>query len=345
MTRKETLDAALTCVLKDRNATHGEPEDSFALISKFWSSYTGYEIQPHDVAIMMSLMKIARLKFSPDNDDNWVDVAGYAACGAEVTPMKPDNTTLIENLKKEADTMRSVIASQVFIKKPGFVNGEQFDADYYLRGPQTGKSNYENYHWMEERTIAYAKRMTKHLGATCGQSIHDIGCARGYLVKAMRMIGFIATGHDISKWAISHGDLDVADSIYRSKGIPHDVSSLRVDWYHCKDVLEHMSSYDIIDLVRHAIGHADRGMLIIVPLVGGDGEYIYPPDRRDSTHIQKMNLDGWLRFLEKSLEHLNNQITIEASYHIPGLRSASDSYPFSTGFFTIRRLISCLPSE
>lgn len=84
MNRKETLDRAAECVLKDRQATHGKPEDSFALISKFWSAYLGIEVKDYQVAVLLGLLKIARLKFNPTNEDNWVDSAGYAACGAEL---------------------------------------------------------------------------------------------------------------------------------------------------------------------------------------------------------------------------------------------------------------------
>jgi len=40
-------------------------------------------LKPHDVALMMALLKIARLKGNPIHGDSWVDLAGYAACGAE----------------------------------------------------------------------------------------------------------------------------------------------------------------------------------------------------------------------------------------------------------------------
>lgn len=84
MNRKETLDRAAECVLKDRQNPHGPPEDSFALVAKFWSTYLGVEIKDYQVPVLLGLLKIARLKFSPDNEDNWVDMAGYAACGAEL---------------------------------------------------------------------------------------------------------------------------------------------------------------------------------------------------------------------------------------------------------------------
>ena len=83
MTRKEILEQAAIIVTQDRNATHGEPENSFAVIADLWSTYLNLTIAPHDVAVLMALLKIARLKTNPTNMDNWIDLAGYAACGAE----------------------------------------------------------------------------------------------------------------------------------------------------------------------------------------------------------------------------------------------------------------------
>ena len=84
MTRQECLDAAAKAVLKDRAREYGDgPEDSFSTIAGMWSAYLGRPVSSADVACMMALLKIARLKANPHHADSWVDIAGYAACGAE----------------------------------------------------------------------------------------------------------------------------------------------------------------------------------------------------------------------------------------------------------------------
>ena len=83
MTRKECLEQAMGCVLRDRQKQYGEPEDCFETIAMMWSAYLGKIIQGWDVATMMALLKIARIKANPAHADNWCDLAGYAACGAE----------------------------------------------------------------------------------------------------------------------------------------------------------------------------------------------------------------------------------------------------------------------
>lgn len=84
MKRAELLATASDVVGKDRQATHGRPEDSFTRIARMWSAYLDIEVQPHDVAALMVLLKLARIRENPTHDDNWIDLAGYAACGSEV---------------------------------------------------------------------------------------------------------------------------------------------------------------------------------------------------------------------------------------------------------------------
>lgn len=83
MRRVGVLREAELIVTQDRNASYGEPEDSFRLIAKLWADYLGTEILTEDVPAMMVLLKIARLRAS-NKQDNWIDIAGYAACGGEV---------------------------------------------------------------------------------------------------------------------------------------------------------------------------------------------------------------------------------------------------------------------
>lgn len=104
-TRKDVLDAAERCVNGDREQDYGSPEDNFRTIAKMWSAYlsaapcmedletaiTGVvlgpkivNLTPYDVAAMLALLKIARIASGHSKADNWVDLAGYAACGGEL---------------------------------------------------------------------------------------------------------------------------------------------------------------------------------------------------------------------------------------------------------------------
>ena len=84
MTREEILDAAKQCVCGNREQDYGSPEDNFKRIADLWGDYSGYPFTPQDVAAMLALLKIARIASGHAKADNWIDLAGYAACGGEI---------------------------------------------------------------------------------------------------------------------------------------------------------------------------------------------------------------------------------------------------------------------
>lgn len=96
MTRSECLKAAESAVNGERDEKYGKPESNFGTIAILWTTYFDrvskgrpYKIfESCDVAAMLALVKIARLSQTPDHADSWVDLAGYAACGAEVSDDK-----------------------------------------------------------------------------------------------------------------------------------------------------------------------------------------------------------------------------------------------------------------
>lgn len=90
MQRAEYLDTTKDIICKERQDVHGAPENTFALIAQYWSTYLGQEFGKHvevadaDVAIMMALLKVARLQMNAHNDDNIIDGIGYLAIAGEL---------------------------------------------------------------------------------------------------------------------------------------------------------------------------------------------------------------------------------------------------------------------
>lgn len=92
-TRGNILDAAKQCVTSDRESQYGSPEDNFKQIAELWKVYLKGRcvsedadicILPEDVAVMMTLLKIARIKTGTFKEDSFVDACGYLACAAEL---------------------------------------------------------------------------------------------------------------------------------------------------------------------------------------------------------------------------------------------------------------------
>jgi len=87
-TRSEILDTAKQYVTKDRAEQHGDMESNLTTIANLWSVYLDTLVKPHDVGVMMTLLKIARIKSTPKNADHWQDGCGYLSCGAELIAEK-----------------------------------------------------------------------------------------------------------------------------------------------------------------------------------------------------------------------------------------------------------------
>ena len=92
LTRADILHAAEKCVCGQRETDYGAPEDNFKAIAELWNvyldqisvgKYGNTIVDEKDVAVMMALLKIARIARGGGKADSWIDLAGYAACGAE----------------------------------------------------------------------------------------------------------------------------------------------------------------------------------------------------------------------------------------------------------------------
>lgn len=92
-TRAAILDAAKKIVTGDREKQYGKPEDNFAVIARFWEVYLsercvggGAEVtlNPDDVAMLMALMKVARIMTGTFKGDSYIDACGYLSCAAEI---------------------------------------------------------------------------------------------------------------------------------------------------------------------------------------------------------------------------------------------------------------------
>ncbi len=90
--RTRTLEVADELVNGDRNVQYGDPRADFARTAELFTTYFKgiiereqgqIIIRPHDVAVFMVLLKVSRLAWTPGKADSWVDIAGYAACGAD----------------------------------------------------------------------------------------------------------------------------------------------------------------------------------------------------------------------------------------------------------------------
>ena len=92
--KQSVLDEAKVIIYGDREKTYGKPSKNLETIGKMWGAYINNSVgnvfdengeliefifDPKDVAIMMVLLKAARLANDQSHRDSVVDICGYAA--------------------------------------------------------------------------------------------------------------------------------------------------------------------------------------------------------------------------------------------------------------------------
>ena len=214
--------------------------------------------------------------------------------------------------------------------------GYEYDSDYFLNGVRTGKSLYDNYRWIPQLTIPMAQAIAKHLRAEATDSFLDFGCARGYIVKALKLLGYPVKGFDISPWALQNCDPEVADDIREELPVEG------ADWIIAKDVLEHIEPSELQSQIFKLVSLARKGVFIVVPLAervviagGAVRRYIVPEYEKDVTHKIRRTYNEWLDFLLKSA---NDKIIVEGTVRVVGVKDKYfDTHPLGNGFFTLRK--------
>lgn len=88
--RRQVLEKAADIISGSRHEQYGGAEDSFTAIARYWNVHLlnsrGIDagLNAVDVALMMDLLKTARLDTNPSHEDSWVDKGGYIGCGYEI---------------------------------------------------------------------------------------------------------------------------------------------------------------------------------------------------------------------------------------------------------------------
>jgi hypothetical protein len=78
----EQFDDAYSVVTADRRDIYGDPLDTYRRISKLREVVEECPDPDLREILGMVVTKVARLIQTPNHLDSWVDIAGYARCGA-----------------------------------------------------------------------------------------------------------------------------------------------------------------------------------------------------------------------------------------------------------------------
>ena len=197
--------------------------------------------------------------------------------------------------------------------------GEVFDEDYYEHGVEKHISGYTDYHWMPEYSLPFANVVVNKYGHE--KTYLDVGCAKGFLVKALMQFGAEAFGYDVSSYAVSHADDEVKGRL--STTFPFFKSSVTI----AKDTLEHVPKEEMQGLLKKIHGSTNH-LMVVVPL-GDQGKFRIREYEMDITHVVKENEDWWIQQFRQAGFRMS-----EFYYALPGVKDNwTQKYPFGNGIF------------
>lgn len=197
--------------------------------------------------------------------------------------------------------------------------GDFYDKDYFENGRIVGKSWLMNYRWMPQRSFREALAIIDYLKLDSNSRVLDFGCAKGFLVRALRELEINAEGCDISRYALGFAPPDcwnVEDEWEGKKGkYTHIV---------CKDVLEHFNEEQLKKLLVKLKDLA-RVFMAVIPM-GDEGIYRINEYHSDISHILANDESWWEKIFTDSGWEIEKDTN-----HVRGIKDNWQSYANGIG--------------
>jgi 2-polyprenyl-3-methyl-5-hydroxy-6-metoxy-1,4-benzoquinol methylase len=149
----------------------------------------------------------------------------------------------------------------VHLRPPLPIPGEWFDADYFENGV---KSNWKSgYHWRDfaglfRDTAQFLVKMFPEAG-----SFLDAGCAKGFLVRALRELGKDAWGFDHSEWALEHAEKVTRPFLYHTSAENAEFDR-RFDATIAFSLLENLTEEQATRFLERARIWTDQALIVVL---------------------------------------------------------------------------------
>lgn len=168
------------------------------------------------------------------------------------------------------------------------VPGAWYDADYFEHGI---KSNWDSgYGWPSFQKLF--RETASFLASTfpVANSYLDAGCAKGFLVKALREAGKDARGFDASPWAIEHVEAEVRPCV-RLAGVDDFCFSEPVDLLVAFDLFAHLTADQVARFLERARPHVRVALVAVIATYEGAARR--DPKDRDLSRITRQTRASW----------------------------------------------------
>jgi SAM-dependent methyltransferase len=181
------------------------------------------------------------------------------------------------------DTRRDAGAPDYMTLYRDVVHGDFYGADYY-RHPAVNDESAIHYDDSEDK-----RTMSGLLVSSFGpRRSLEVGCAMGFMVKAMRAYGVEADGFDFSHWCIEHASDQVRAWVRWDDVLKLAPPERPYDLVLALDVLEHLPPEQVpVALANMAASTAPGGIVFSVIPAYGPNEY--------GPEIFRLECDSWKR--------------------------------------------------
>ncbi len=187
-------------------------------------------------------------------------------------------------------------------------DGEFYDADYFEKGQESGKGWLQNYRWMPRRSFREALAIIDYMELDDQSYVLDVGCAKGFIVKALRALEIRADGCDISEYALSfapEGCWNCSDwELGYDRGYTHIV---------IKDMLEHLTQRQLTEILNKLKNVAEQ-IMCVIPM-GDNGIYRIPEYHKEISHLIAEDEVWWMQVFAT-----NGWRIVKHDASIPGLK-------------------------
>lgn len=82
--RRKIMSAASNLMDGERAKDYGDALEMHRRIAAGWSEILGVNVKPHEAALCMAWLKIARLVETPGHEDSYVDLVAYGSLAGEI---------------------------------------------------------------------------------------------------------------------------------------------------------------------------------------------------------------------------------------------------------------------
>jgi hypothetical protein len=172
------------------------------------------------------------------------------------------------------------------------IPSDWYDADYFEHGL---KSNWHRgYAWSSFQGLFVEAAAFLHEMFPSARSYVDAGCAKGFLVKALRERGLEAQGFDHSSWAIEHSEPNARQFLRLASIEFIEYADKCTDLLVAMSLLESLSEKQISVFLTKGRRWARTALFLTLPRQGNhDRDLSHITIREPSWWRQRFNEAGW----------------------------------------------------